>query len=392
MNKRKIALVVQRYGEDVNGGAELCARWLAEHLTEIGEVHVLTTCAIDYHTWENHYPAGESMLNGVSVHRFPVDHPRDWPTAQKWSKKVALEETNLNEQIEWISAQGPYSTPLFQAIKQQADDFDAYLFFTYEYASTYFGLQLVAEKAILVPTAHDDPFLGLPLFRPLFFSARHIVFLTRAEQKLVHEKLGNQHIPFDVIGSGINQPLTASAERFRDQFNIRNRFLLYIGRIDHSKNVPEVLQQFQQFKQKYPSDLQLILAGKCHIDLPDDPDIRPIGFISEQAKFDALSASELLLMPSKYESLSMVIMEAWLMQKPTLVNGRCEVLKDQTRLSNGGLYYESDTEFEQALTYLLTHSSETKEMGQSGKSFTEQTYDWGKIIATFERLITIIST
>ena len=112
MGKRNIAIVVQRYGEDVNGGAELHARWLAEHLLEIGDVTVLTTCAIDYYTWKSHYPAGTSTLNGVTVERFPVDKERDWEKATVASRKIALEESTPAQQLDWIREQGPYSTCL----------------------------------------------------------------------------------------------------------------------------------------------------------------------------------------------------------------------------------------------------------------------------------------
>ena len=49
----KIAIVVQRYGADINGGAELHARYIAEHLSKHVQVEVLTTCATDYITWRN---------------------------------------------------------------------------------------------------------------------------------------------------------------------------------------------------------------------------------------------------------------------------------------------------------------------------------------------------
>ena len=54
----KIAVVAQRYGADINGGAELHARYVAEHLARHAEVEVLTTCAQDYVTWANEFPAG----------------------------------------------------------------------------------------------------------------------------------------------------------------------------------------------------------------------------------------------------------------------------------------------------------------------------------------------
>jgi hypothetical protein len=51
----KLAVVVQRYGADINGGAELHARYVAEHCPGTPAVDVLTTCARDYVTWRDDF-------------------------------------------------------------------------------------------------------------------------------------------------------------------------------------------------------------------------------------------------------------------------------------------------------------------------------------------------
>ena len=59
----KLAVVVQRYGADINGGAELHARYIAERLSRHAEVEVVTTCARDYVTWKNELPPGVEEIN-----------------------------------------------------------------------------------------------------------------------------------------------------------------------------------------------------------------------------------------------------------------------------------------------------------------------------------------
>ena len=70
----RLALVTPRYGTEVIGGAESAARMLAERLVAGPgwPVEVFTSCALDHLTWENSEPAGTSILNGVTVHRFPT--------------------------------------------------------------------------------------------------------------------------------------------------------------------------------------------------------------------------------------------------------------------------------------------------------------------------------
>ena len=63
----KLAIAVQRYGADINGGAELHARYVAERLARHAQVEVVTTCARDYVTWKNERPAGVEQINGAKI-------------------------------------------------------------------------------------------------------------------------------------------------------------------------------------------------------------------------------------------------------------------------------------------------------------------------------------
>ena len=67
----KIALIIPRYGEKVVGGAETLAKTLATYLAQQEwQITILTSCAQNHHTWENHFPAGETAVDHVRVIRF----------------------------------------------------------------------------------------------------------------------------------------------------------------------------------------------------------------------------------------------------------------------------------------------------------------------------------
>lgn len=387
-HKPKLAIVVQRYGEEVNGGAELHARWLAEHLTSFANVEVITTCAIDYHTWANVYPAGTTTHNHITIHRHPVDQPRNWDKFAKHTGQLLNNPPSIPAQIEWMRQQGPLSTPMLNHIAQSHPHYHAYIFFTYLYAHTYFGLPLVSHKALLVPTAHDEPFLYLPIFRPTFHLPRAIIYNTATEKQLVNQIMHNHTRPDDIIaGIGINVPPTASAHRFRQKYNIQGNFLLYIGRIAASKNVPQLLQHHQAYCATHPNAPPLILIGKAHIPIPNHPKIKHLGFLPEQDKFDAIQAATLVTIPSRYESLSMLALEAWHMHTPILVNGQCQVLKQLTRQSNGGLYYHTYNEYVATLNHLQTNPHLTQQLGQAGHHFVNTTYHWDIITAKYQTLL-----
>ncbi|MCA9994672.1 MAG: glycosyltransferase family 4 protein [Anaerolineales bacterium] len=383
----RLALVVQRYGSDIHGGSESAARQLAEQLTVLAEVHVLTTCAHDYTTWANSYPAGESELNGVTIHRFLVDSPRNWQQSQQQTGLFLLSNPTLAEQMAWIQREGPFSTPLLRHIQQQASQYDHFLFFTYVYATTFFGLPLVAEKAILVPTAHDEPFLYLDTFRALFHLPRHIVYLTRAEQELV-ERVTGTAVSSQIAALGLTPSTDVSANRFRQKYGVHEPFLFYAGRLAEAKNVPELITYFLNYRQQHPNQpLKLVLTGQPQFPLPNHPDLIPIGFVSEQDKFDGLQAATVVVMPSLYESLSIIILEAWLLGTAVLVNGRCAVTKQQVRQSNGGLYYHNQDEFNATLDRLLSSPDLRQELGENGRLFTTYTYSWPHILAIYQRIL-----
>ena len=103
----RLAFVVQRYGEEVNGGAEALCRWVAERMRKYFSVEVLTTCALDYLTWANHFPPGESVVNGVTVRRFPVDAPRDMDKFNLFARKLfANGQRTLLDEMEWLKLKG----------------------------------------------------------------------------------------------------------------------------------------------------------------------------------------------------------------------------------------------------------------------------------------------
>ena len=183
----KIAVVVQRYGQAVNGGAELHARYIAEHLGRHGQVEVLTTCATDYVTWRNELPPGVEQINGVPVRRFKVKHERDPLVFGKRSDRVFEQRHSLGDELDWLDAEGPTSPALVDYINKHAADYDYCLFFSYRYYHAYYGARAAGAKAILVPTAERDATIGLSIFQPLFRSVRAVMYNSP-------EEIGRAHV------------------------------------------------------------------------------------------------------------------------------------------------------------------------------------------------------
>jgi glycosyltransferase involved in cell wall biosynthesis len=375
----KVAFVVQRCGLEVNGGAEALCLKIAERMSQYWDVEILTTCALDYVTWKNHYSPGITEVSGVKLQRFLVAQQRDTMAFNSLSEKIypRLKQASLKEQEDWMLAQGPWSPDLRDYIKQHQDDYDAFIFFTYLYATTYFVLPLVAQKAYLAPLAHDEWSIYMGMWDTFFEKPRGFVFNTVEEWNFLKRRFPEVTLEGPVAGVAVEPPVAYSAEHFRQQYNIYDPFLLYVGRVDPSKGCEELFDYFIKLRSQQTSSRKLVLLGKPTMPISSHPDIIALGFVDEQTKWDALAACDLLVMPSPYERLSIVLLEAWAVGKPVLVNGRCEVLVGQCRRAQGGLWYTSKFEFQVAIEKM--DELVRNQLGLQGKSFVEINYVWSKI-------------
>jgi glycosyltransferase involved in cell wall biosynthesis len=375
----KLAVVVQRYGQAINGGAELHARSIAERLARHAEVEVLTTCATDYITWRNELPAGVEQVNGVQVRRFKVKHERDPKVFGRLQDRVFEERHSVADELDWLDAEGPASPALIDYIAKHAGSFDFVLFFSYRYYHSYYGTRAAGARAVLVPTAERDETIGLSIFAPVFRSVRAVMYNSPEERAMIQAVSANGDVPGVVVGVGSNVPPNPQPARFRSKYNIRGPFAVYVGRIDENKGCPELFDFFQGYARSAYGRLTLVLVGNSVLDIPNHPRIRHVGFLDDTEKFDAMAAAELLVMPSYYESLSMVALEAWAIGKPVLANGKCDVLRGQCVRSNAGLYYESFAEFVETLSALERHRWLAGSLGRNGRQFFRDNYDWSVI-------------
>ncbi|MCX6776172.1 MAG: glycosyltransferase family 4 protein [Candidatus Micrarchaeota archaeon] len=370
----RIAFVVQRYGLEVNGGAEHHCRTIAETLSKNFDVTVITTCALDYMTWDNYYPEGKSTLNGVTVWRFPVDSQRDVKKFNDFSEKILLNQHSDEDEIRWMKLQGPYSKKLLDFIETQKDNFDFFIFFTYLYCTTFFGLLLVKEKAILVPTAHDELPIYLKIFKKLFNSPAAIIYNTAEEKKFVNELFNNENIISEIAGVWVTLPEDTSDKDFRSKYKLKSRFALYIGRIDESKGCSELFEYFLRYKREIDSEIKLVLLGKPVMRISKNDDIIHLGFVSDIDKHNAILASEVIVVPSRYESLSLVLLEGWSCGVPCIVNAKSSVLKSQCIKSNGGLWYENYEEFKECLDLLSRNHALKVKLGENGRKYVDENY------------------
>lgn len=411
--KDKIAIVVQRYGSEINGGAELHAQLLAEKLSLTYDVEIITTCAIEYEFWNNYYPEGIEIINNIKVRRFKT-LKKDLKRFNKLSKIVRYLYKYNNRKLsilnfpyllykrikynkkafsfnEWLEVQGPFSIDLISFIKEKKEDYKAFIFFTYLYHPTNIGSREVAEKSILIPTAHDEPQFYLDGYSQLFSSSKFIMYNMQTEKDFV-EKVYPQtkNIQSEIAGIGFDDYDTSISEL--PEYLSPNKYFIYIGRIVEDKGCVMMIEYFKLFKNIHPEyqDIKLVLVGKNSLDekLTEGDDIILTGFVDHTVKNTLLTNACALIMPSFYESLSLITLEAMFLKKPVIVNKNCEVLYSHIEKSETGKSFTNSMEFSQALTFYMKQTQENLTLeGNKTKNYVMKNYSWDSIINKYNSAI-----
>ena len=375
-------VVVQRYGDGVAGGAEAHARELVRHLRPHVDIEVATTTALDYRTWEHVLIPGEDRVDGVTVRRFQVvrRRARDF---RRYERAAFADGHSLADESAFVEAQGPCAPELLEFIGRRGREYAAVVFFTYLYYPTAFGLPLAPERAVLVPTAHDEPALRLSLYRPVFCAPRAIAYNTEEERALVQRRFANARVPSEVAGVGVDVPGDVRPQRFRERHGVEGPFFLYVGRIVESKGCGELFAHWARRRAVSSTAATLVLAGQAEMPIPDREDVRSLGPLTEGDKFDAYAACTALVMPSRLESLSLVTLEAWAVGRPVICPSRSPVLTGMSARSGGGLAYGSFAEFAEICELLVERPPLVSRLGASGAAFVAATYTWPRVVETY---------
>ncbi|MBL8954964.1 MAG: glycosyltransferase family 4 protein [Myxococcaceae bacterium] len=365
-SKPKLAIVVQRYGEQIVGGAEAHARQVAWHLADRCDVTVLTTCASDHLTWADTLPEGEARDGRVTVHRFACGGARKMRPFNRLSDERFDGAQSRTLEEHWLMEQGPRAPGLLEHLADTCGRYDAYVFFTYLYAPTALGLPLVAERALLVPTAHDEPALKFDLYADTFELPRALLCNTPEEAALIAQRFP-QAARSRIVGVGVD-PLPD--EGFRP---VPEPYLLYVGRLEAGKGLKELVKHHGR---ELPT---LVLAGAGDLDLPARTNVKRVGRITEQQKYDALRHAAAVVVPSKYESLSLLALEAFACGAPVIGNAESNVVAGHLTRSGAGVAFSSFEGYAAAVREVL---AEREKHSQKALGYAKR-FRWPKVVEAY---------
>ena len=408
---RRIALVVQRYGDEVNGGAEALARMLAERLTARFDVEVLTSCALDYSTWAMHYAPGLSELRGVRVLRF--EHPlrndigrARVPLRHKLRFKLrallrllpgaqvaAPQGDNFLDGRDFLRRQGPHCEGLLLHLRQSAERYDAVILFAALYEPTALGVEAFGPRSVLVPLLHDEKPMYQPVFGEVMRKAGKLVFNTDAERRLAARLYGIDTRTAPVVGVGveITPPTAQAVAQTLARRGLRPGYLLYVGRVDSAKGCKELIAAFLSHCRRNPA-AQLALVGKASMPVPDHPGILATGFIGDAERDALIAGAGALVIPSRYESLSLVLLEAMLLRTPVIANAQCEVLADHIAHSGAGLAYRGRAGLVRAMAVVQALDAAGRERwAERGAAYVQRSCSWPHVLQQYADAVEAVS-
>ena len=383
----RIAFVPPRYGTDVVGGSEAVSREAAHGLAERGwDVEILTTCARDHYTWRNEYEPGASTINGVTVRRFPVVKPRSTAVRDRIEQRIQLEQpVTIEQQMRW--ANGLFRVPdLFQHLVTHGREYRAIVFSPYLFWTTIVCSAVAPERSIVMPCLHDETYAHLELFQPVLGNPAAVWFLSEPEHQLGH-RLGQLPVRHTVTGAGIPVPESYDPAGFRERHGLTRPFIFYAGRREFGKGWNWLLHAFAGALSRHRLPFDLVTMGVGPVNAPAAIADRVIdlGFLTIEEAGNAFAAAEAYVQPSRNESFSRTIMEAWLAGTPVIANVESDVVAWHCERAEAGLTYHDEFEFGQALLFVADAPKAAAQIAARGRDYVLESYTWPSVLDRMEQ-------
>jgi glycosyltransferase involved in cell wall biosynthesis len=381
----KIGFVVQRYSAEVVGGAERQVHLMAEGLAAEGhEVEILTSCADDYWDWHDEFEPGRTELGGVVLDRRRVVAPRDNPRFfPLHNRAVAHGHPPLWpwSQDRWSWQMGPALAGGGAAVASLAQRSDVTVMVCYHYFHSMRLTKIAAANGpvMLQSTAHPEGAFQTGVVRPMFQFADLVLCEVPEEADLVDATMGLGHktrlAPCPVEDVGQPSPIEVDAARRR--LGIGDApYLVTIGRMDAGKGSFDAVEFTRLARSGVRPDLNLVVVGPHDERLDEGDGVIATGFLSEEEKLAVIAGADVFLQPSYMESLSIVLLEGWLLGRPALVNGHSAVLAGQARRSGGAAVYTDYLGFEAGVEALLDDPELGRQLGTNGRRYALEHYSW----------------
>ena len=385
----KLAFVPPRFGPGVLGGSEAVSREAAFGFAGRGyDVEIVTTCALDHYSWENELPEGVSEEDGLVVRRFPVLAPPQPGGVEGTALGAVREDPRSGPPGELVGL----PVRVAADVRVPAASWPALRrgrLFALPFWSTSVCLPFLAERAVVIPCLHDEPYARLDVLRPVLACPELVWFLSG---------------PSTISATALVRWLGGTALRARACLFLRVTTLpdLWKG-INwpvHLCSTPAGGKRARgprgcSKRSPLPSvegglDLDLVCIGKGEPggrhDLPRGSEGRVIdlGFVGDEERNNAFAAATAYVQPSRMESFSRTIMEAWLAGTPVIGSERSDVVTWHCRRSGGGLLFSDGAELAERLNLVARKPDLASELAEAGRRYVIENYTWEPVLDRME--------
>lgn len=326
----KLLNVIQRYPPAI-GGSELWCQEISRELAARG--HSVRAATLDVDQEEEYWKdpldsdrrlaLGRWMLDGrVAVRRYRRSLPLYWI--------YHLVYRGLLDALGGVYFYGPHSLEMYANLRREMEWADAVLLHTLPHPHNlvaFAAARRMAKPVVAVPYFHPGhPYYERPIHYAFLRRCDAVVALTRFEADHL-ARYGVDRARIVVAGTGIDPAdyRPAAGDDFRarlaERYGVRpeDRVVTFLGRKIEEKGIADLIAAVRSLAAELP--IRLFLLGPrfawydgLYAALPADARERivDVGTVSHRDKVEFLHASDLLVLPSLYESFGIVFLEAWL--------------------------------------------------------------------------------
>jgi glycosyltransferase involved in cell wall biosynthesis len=385
----RVAVVACRYGTNLVGGAETSLRTMAEALHQTGhQVEVFTTCVRAEANWTDDLPEGTREVAGIPVHRFRLSH-QDPLRYREAMSAILQADGKVPAEVEEMFLQHSFrSSRLIEALGQRINSFDAVITGPYLFGLPFEVVRAWPEQTLLMPCFHEEPLARLRAWVQVYGQVGGMLYHSPEEQFFAETELG-LNLPGGVcIGTVLDMEPQGDGHRGQHRVGSAGRYLVYGGRYLAEKGLPTLLDYVRRYEEAHPGRFTLALMGLGDLAIPRASWVRDLGFVEESVKRDVLAGAAALAQFSRYESLSLVALEAWAQGVPVLADAGCAVLVGHLRRGGGGQAVNSYETFAAALDDLWARPQKWQTLGRQGQEYVGARYGSRQIYtATLEKAI-----
>jgi glycosyltransferase involved in cell wall biosynthesis len=384
-----VAFVPPRYGADVVGGSEAVMREAAHGLAARGwEVEVLTTRARDHYTWADAYPPGAVEVDGLTVRRFELVREEGRYPGQAdrgdLERRIA-EGVPLDEGQEQAWVNGLFRVPdLYHHLVAEQSRYRAIVLSPYLFWTTLVGALVAPARTIVMPCLHDEGYARLRVVARTLSQVARAWYLSEPERDLACA-LGIDPGVGDLTGAGVPVPEGYDAEAFRARHGLRRPFILFAGRREEGKGWPVLMAAFTAAVAR-GADLDLVTMGVGDIDAPPSvaDRVHDLGFLPDAEASDAFAAAAAYVQPSRNESFSRTIMEAWMAGTPVLANAESAVVAWHCERSGAGVTWTGVDELSAAIEAVAASPAAFEQLAGAGRDYVLAHYTWPTVLDHME--------